>query len=61
MAPTERTSENNSVVVSHRKDADGLTCAALIRYMTGADVYLTDYADMIETLEKVELASNGPQ
>ena len=50
--------ETKSIVVSHRKDADGLTSASLIRYMTGADVYLTDYADMIETLEKVEPASN---
>lgn len=49
--------EEKSVVVSHRKDADGLTSAALIRFMTGGEVFLTDYADMVETLQKVGPAS----
>ncbi|MDG6904864.1 MAG: DHH family phosphoesterase [Nitrososphaerota archaeon] len=48
----------SSIVVSHRKDADGLTSAALIRFMTGADVVLTDYSDMVETLASVSTAKN---
>ncbi len=46
------------VVVSHRKDADGLACAALIRFMTGAQVFLTDYSDMVETLSHVPRAGD---
>lgn len=42
-----------AVVISHRKDADGICSAALVRYLTGADVFLTDYGDMVETLSKV--------
>jgi len=43
-----------NVVVSHRKDADGIGCAAIIRFLTGAKVYLADYADMVEILETVK-------
>ena len=42
-----------AVVVSHRKDADGLTSAALIRHMNGAKIYLTDYGDMLETMSSI--------
>ena len=49
--------EHKSIVVSHRKDADGLTSAALVRYMTNADVYLADYGDLIETLSQVGVAN----
>jgi oligoribonuclease NrnB/cAMP/cGMP phosphodiesterase (DHH superfamily) len=49
--------QNGAVVVSHRKDADGLTAAAIIRYMTKAKVYLTDYSDMVDTLSKVPNAN----
>jgi len=45
-----------SRVVSHRKDADGISSAALVKYMTGAEVFLTDYGDMVETLYHVEPA-----
>lgn len=44
---------NKAVVISHRKDADGICSAALIGGVSGADVLLTDYADMVETLEGV--------
>jgi oligoribonuclease NrnB/cAMP/cGMP phosphodiesterase (DHH superfamily) len=44
---------SSAVAVSHRKDADGVSSAALLRYMTGAKVFLTDYADMVETLSQV--------
>ncbi|MDG6996632.1 MAG: NTP transferase domain-containing protein [Nitrososphaerota archaeon] len=54
---SEGSKDNSSVVISHRKDADGLTSAALIRYMTKCKVYLTDYADMVETMSKVGQAS----
>ncbi len=48
--------EKSSIVVSHRKDVDGIGCATLVRFVTGARVYLTDYADMIKTLSSVEPA-----
>jgi len=47
-----------AVVISHRKDADGISSAALVRYLTGADVFLTDYGDMVETLSKVGKAKD---
>jgi archaea-specific RecJ-like exonuclease len=43
----------SSIVISHRKDADGISSAALIRHLTGAEIFLTDYADMVETLSTV--------
>ncbi|MHB8566110.1 MAG: DHHA1 domain-containing protein [Nitrososphaerales archaeon] len=46
-------SKKSYSVVSHRKDADGISSAALIRYMTGGEVYLADYADMTDTLSSV--------
>ena len=49
---------NNSIVISHRKDADGISSAALIRHLTGAEVFLTDYADMVETLSNVGSADD---
>jgi single-stranded DNA-specific DHH superfamily exonuclease len=49
MAPNQ----TDVAAVSHRKDADGICAAALVRFMTQATVYLTDYADMPETLEQV--------
>ena len=50
--------EPSAVVISHRKDADGLGSAALIRHMTGAKVFLTDYSDMVETLKQVPKAND---
>lgn len=44
------------MVVSHRKDADGISAAALIHYLTQAKVTLTDYAEMVETLANVKTA-----
>lgn len=43
-----------AVVISHCKDADGLCSAALIRHMSGAEVLLTDYGDVIQTLQTVD-------
>lgn len=45
--------KSDIMVVSHRKDADGITSAALIHHLTGARVSLTDYGDMVETLDEV--------
>lgn len=42
-----------AVVISHRKDADGISSAALVRYMSGADVLLVDYGDVVDTLQGV--------
>ncbi len=39
--------------MSHRKDADGICSGALVSYLTGAKIYLTDYGDMVETLSKI--------
>lgn len=44
---------NKAVVISHRKDADGISSAALVRCMNGADVFLTDYGEVVETLQSV--------
>lgn len=48
----------SSIVISHRKDADGICSAALIRYMCGAQIFLSDYADIIETLAAVGIADD---
>ena len=49
---------SDAVVISHRKDADGISSAALVRNLTGADVFLTDYGDMVETLSTVGRAED---
>jgi single-stranded DNA-specific DHH superfamily exonuclease len=46
--------KSDVIVVSHRKDADGITSAALIHRLKRAKVILTDYGEMVETLEKVQ-------
>lgn len=50
---TDLPRKSNTVVLSHRKDADGIGSAALIKSMTGASVYLTDYSDMTDTLTSI--------
>ena len=50
---TDLPRRSNTIVLSHRKDADGIGSAALIKSMTGAAVYLTDYADMMDTLSSI--------
>ena len=49
--------QSNVAVVSHRKDADGISSAALIHYLTKAKIALTDYSEMNETLSQVESAN----
>jgi oligoribonuclease NrnB/cAMP/cGMP phosphodiesterase (DHH superfamily) len=44
-------SETSTVILSHRKDADGLASAAILKIaFPGARVYLSDYSDMVETM-----------
>jgi oligoribonuclease NrnB/cAMP/cGMP phosphodiesterase (DHH superfamily) len=50
--------DNLAVVVSHRKDADGIASAALIHYLTKAKIFLSDYSEMNETLSKVKESAN---
>jgi len=40
------------VVISHGEDADGITCAALIRRMKAARPILVNYDDLKETISK---------
>jgi single-stranded DNA-specific DHH superfamily exonuclease len=44
----------DSVILSHRKDADGISAAALLRTATKGKVYLADYAEVIATLSEME-------
>jgi len=48
----------DSIVLSHRKDADGICSAALIRSFSGAKVHLADYGEMVATISKIEPASD---
>jgi single-stranded-DNA-specific exonuclease len=41
-------------IISHRKDADGICAAALIRHLADAKVILMDYNEMIETMVTVD-------
>jgi archaea-specific RecJ-like exonuclease len=47
-----------SIVLSHRKDADGIASAALVRSFSGAKVYLADYGEMVATISKIEPATD---
>jgi oligoribonuclease NrnB/cAMP/cGMP phosphodiesterase (DHH superfamily) len=49
----------DSAILSHRKDADGICSAALLRKVTkGGDVHLADYGEMINTLSGIEPAKD---
>ncbi|HKW05160.1 MAG TPA: DHH family phosphoesterase [Nitrososphaerales archaeon] len=47
-----------AAVISHRKDADGISSAALVRFFSGADVFLADYSDLTETLASVPVVED---
>ncbi|MCL4435421.1 MAG: DHHA1 domain-containing protein [Thaumarchaeota archaeon] len=53
--PTTTTTKSTetTICISHRKDADGLSSAALIKMATGSEIILADYGDLVETLCKV--------
>lgn len=40
--------------ISHSKDVDGQSSAALVKMATNADVYLTDYGEILSILPKVK-------
>lgn len=48
----------NSIILSHRKDADGISSAALLRTITKGKVYLADYAEVVSTLSQIEPAKD---
>jgi len=45
--------ESRALCISHGEDADGLTCAALLRRLKGVDLVLTTYDDLMEALQGV--------
>ncbi len=47
-----------TVCISHNRDVDGIVAAALIRNLTKCDVLLTDYEQMIHTLESINGVDN---
>ncbi|MGH9877933.1 MAG: DHHA1 domain-containing protein [Nitrososphaerales archaeon] len=47
-----------TVCISHNRDVDGIVAAALIRNLTKCDVLLTDYEQMIKTLESINGVDN---
>jgi oligoribonuclease NrnB/cAMP/cGMP phosphodiesterase (DHH superfamily) len=42
------------VCISHSKDVDGLSSAALVKMATNASVHLTDYGEILDVLPKVK-------
>jgi oligoribonuclease NrnB/cAMP/cGMP phosphodiesterase (DHH superfamily) len=49
--------ERTSVILSHRKDADGICSAAILKLLKpSASVLLSDYSDMVETIGAVSSA-----
>lgn len=52
--PRDEQPRSDIAVVSHDKDADGITAAALVHHLTGASIRLTDYAQMVSTVSKVD-------
>ncbi len=47
-------SQESIAILSHRKDADGLSSAAILRIaMPKSTVYLSDYSDMVETIREI--------
>lgn len=46
----------SAVVISHRRDADGICAATLVHHLTGAKVLLADYVEILETLSLVQPA-----
>jgi oligoribonuclease NrnB/cAMP/cGMP phosphodiesterase (DHH superfamily) len=45
-----------AAILSHRKDADGISSASLLRSMTAGEVYLADYGEMVSTLSMIKPA-----
>ncbi|MFQ5940575.1 MAG: DHHA1 domain-containing protein [Nitrososphaerales archaeon] len=47
-----------TICISHNRDVDGIVAAALIKKVTQCDILLTDYEQMIQTLELVKGQNN---
>lgn len=47
-----------TICISHNRDVDGIVSAALIRNVTQCGILLTDYEQIIQTLELVDGANN---
>lgn len=47
----------NAVCISHSKDVDGLSSAALVKLATNAAVHLTDYGEILSILSRVKEGS----
>lgn len=47
-----------TICISHNRDVDGIVAAALLRNVTHCGILLTDYEQMIQTLELVDGANN---
>lgn len=43
----------NSVCLSHKEDPDGIISAALIKQFFNSKIFLTDYSDLINTLQTI--------
>ena len=55
---TATTTTSTAVCISHRKDVDGLSSAALVKMATGAEIILADYGDLVKTLSEVTRCSH---
>ncbi len=45
---------SNSICITHGKDVDGLSSAAIVKMVTNSDVILSDYDTIISDLKRVE-------
>lgn len=45
--------ETDSICISHKEDPDGIISAALIKQIFNSNVFLTDYGDLMVTLQSV--------
>ncbi len=50
---TDTTAAATVICISHRKDTDGLSSAALVKMATNAEIILADYGDLVEKLSEV--------
>ncbi len=51
--------KSKSIILSHRKDADGITSASILKQLYDeAQVLLSDYSDIVETLSSIRYAGD---
>jgi single-stranded DNA-specific DHH superfamily exonuclease len=51
---TSTTTAVTTICISHRKDVDGLSSAALVKLATDAKIILADYSDLVDKLGEVD-------